>query len=149
MREQIAAAMKSAATGEDRCRLGTLRLICATIKDREQASRGLGRDGVSEEEILCLLRTMVKQREDQAREYEEAAQVELAAAERREIEVIREFLPPQLDEGQMRSVCAEVVGEIGAHGLRDVGRAMSALKARYPGRMDFGRASSVVKELLG
>jgi len=114
MREQIAAAMKSAATGEDRCRLGTLRLICATIKDREQASRGLGRDGVSEEEILCLLRTMVKQREDQAREYEEAAQGELAAA-----------------------------------GLRDVGRAMSALKARYPGRMDFGRASSVVKELLG
>src|SRR5690554_3777588 len=108
MRERIATALKAAATGEDRCRLGTLRLICATIKDREQASRAQGRDGVGEEEILCLLRTMMKQREEQARDYEEAAQLELAAAERREIEVLREFLPPQLDDHAMRSACEEV-----------------------------------------
>jgi len=149
IRERITAALKAAATEQDRRRACMLRLIGTAVRDRDQACRDLGKDGISDDDILNLLLTMQKQREEQARAYEESGQHALAETERREIEVLREFLPPQLDEAAVHSACAEVVRDIGAQGLRDVGRTMTALKERYPGRMDFSRASGVVKKLLG
>lgn len=149
MRDRISAALKRAVDEDDRRRACTLRLIGAAIKDRDQASRALGKDGMCEDDVRGLLATMIKQREEQASTYENSGRIDLAEEERQEIQVIRKLLPPQLDEGQIRSACAEVVHEIGAQGLRDVGRAMTALKQRYPGQMDFTRASSLVKEMLG
>ena len=148
MREQILKATKNAVEVHENRRACTLRLINAAIKDRDQASRERGADNISDQEIVGLLSKMVRQRHESAREFEEAGRIGEAEEEREEIAIIREFLPEQLDEASMRSVCQEVVQDIGAAGLRDVGRAMSELKQRYPGRMDFGRASCVVKSML-
>jgi uncharacterized protein len=148
MRERIQKATKEAAESQDKRRACTLRLISAAIKDRDQASREKGCDNICDEEVVDLLAKMVRQRQVSAREFEEAGRVDEAEEEREEIAIIREFLPPQLDETAMRSVCRQVVDDIGAAGLRDVGRAMTELKQRYPGQMDFGRASCVVKSML-
>lgn len=148
MREKIAEAMKSALKEKDMRGLSTLRLIQAAIKDRDIANRSAGKDPVSDEEIVEILVKMVRQREESAKTFEEGNRLELAEQERQEIEVINAFLPQQLCEDDVRRICAKVVDETGADGLRDVGKCMNALKRRYAGRMDFGKASGIVKDLL-
>ena len=148
MREHLADALKSATNGKDKTRCSTLRLIHAAIKDRDVANRTAGRDPVSDEEVLQILSKMIKQRIESAKGFDETGQPALADQERREISVIRELLPPQLDSGEMEQACREVVEDTESRGLRDVGRCMNALKERYPGKMDMGKASTVVKGLL-
>lgn len=148
MREEFAAQMKVALKAQDKRRVSTIRLIQAAIKDRDIANRGAGKEPVSDEEIMLILAKMVKQREESARMYEEGNRLELAEEEREEIEVIRTFMPQQVGEEQMRQLCAKVVADVGADGLRDMGKCMNELKQRYPGRMDFSKASGVVKTLL-
>ncbi len=148
MREAILADLKEAMKTQDKCRVSTLRLINAAIKDRDIAARSQGRDCLSDDEVLELLTKMIRQRVESAKLYEEGGRLEMAEREREEIGVIRGYLPKQLEDDEMRSACADVVQEIGAAGLRDMGRTMSALKERFAGQMDFGRASCVVKEIL-
>ena len=148
MRDAIGAALKAAMLRQDKRRTSTLRLITAAIKDRDIAARSTGRDRVSEEEILEILNRMIRQRQESAKAYEEGSRLDLAEEEREEIAIIRSFLPPQLDDAQLHSVCAETVKQTGANGLRDIGKCMQALKTRYPGQMDFGKASTLVKGLL-
>jgi len=148
MRDEISAALKQAMLDQDKRRISTLRLISAAIKDRDIAARGAGRDPVSHDEIVEILTRMIRQRQESAVAYEEGNRLDLAEQEREEIGIIRSFLPKQLDEAQLHSVCAEAVKQTGANGLRDIGKCMQALKARYPGRMDFGKASSLVKGML-
>jgi uncharacterized protein YqeY len=148
MRETIANAMKNAMKSQDKLVLSTLRLIQAAIKDRDIAARGAGKEAVSDEEILQILAKMVKQREDSAAAFEQGGRPELAAQEREEIRIIKGFLPQQMGEDDVRRVCAQVISEVGADGLRDMGRCMNALKEKFPGRMDFGKASGIVKGLL-
>ena len=148
MREEFAAQMKVALKAQNKRRVSTIRLIQAAIKDRDIANRGAGKEPVSDEEIMLILAKMVKQREESARMYEEGNRLELAEQEREEIEVIRTFMPQQVGEEQMRQLCAKVVADVGADGLRDMGKCMNELKQRYPGRMDFSKASGVVKTLL-
>lgn len=148
LREQINTALAAAMKAQDKRRVATLRLINAAIKDRDIAARGNGGDGLSDDEIRQLLAKMVKQREESTQIYAEAGRPELAEQEREEMEIIRSFMPRQLSEEEMRSACEEVVREVGATGLRDMGKTMAALKERYPGQMDFGRASCVVKGML-
>ncbi len=148
MREILAAQLKDAMRGGDKRRISTIRLIQAAIKDRDIAARTAGKGAVNDEEIMQILAKMVKQRDESARIYEEANRLELAQQEREEIEVIKSFLPKQLGEDEVRQLCAKVVADVGADGLRDMGRCMAALKERYPGQMDFGKASGVVKTLL-
>jgi len=148
MRERFEAALKDATLKQDKRRMATLRLINAAIKDRDIAARTAGRDPVGDDEILEILGKMIKQRLESTRLYEEGNRLDLAEQEREEIEIIKEFLPQQLDEEEMRSVCAEAIKTTGSQGLRDMGKCMAALKARYAGRMDFGKASRVVKEKL-
>ncbi|HMN87107.1 MAG TPA: GatB/YqeY domain-containing protein [Bauldia sp.] len=149
MREQINAALKQAMLDKDKRRISTLRLMNAAIKDRDIAVRSAGRDPVSDDELLEILAKMIKQRLESARLFEEGNRLDLAEQEREELAIITSFLPKQLDEDEMRSVCAEAVKTTGAHGLRDMGRCMQALKERYAGRMDFGKASQIVKQHLG
>ena len=128
--------------------MATLRLITAAVKDRDIAARGTGRDGVSDEEILEILAKMVKQRVESAETYEQAGRLDLAQQEREEIDIITSFLPRQLDESEMTEACREAVEEVGAASLKDMGKCMGALKQHYPGQMDFGKASKLVKKIL-
>ena len=148
MREHLSDALNAAVKQQDKRRISTLRLINAAIKDRDVACRSAGRDPVGEEEVLQILLKMIRQREESAREYEDNGRLELAEEEREEIAVIREFLPAQLDSGEIERACREAVEETDSKGLRDVGRCMNKLKQRYDGKMDFGKASTVVKGLL-
>ena len=148
MREILAAQLKDAMKSGDKRRISTIRLIQAAIKDRDIAARTAGKGAVNDEEIMQILAKMVKQRDESARIYEEANRLELAQQEREEIEVIKSFLPKQLGEEEVRQLCARVVADVGADGLRDMGKCMAALKERCPGQMDFGKASGVVKTLL-
>ena len=148
MREKIAQALKDAQKAQDKRRTSTLRLVNAAIQDRDIANRGASKDPVSDDEILQILTKMVKQREESAKAFEEGNRLELAEQEREEIAIIRQFLPRQLGEDDVRRLCAQTIDEIGADGLRDMGRCMNALKEKYPGRMDFSKASGIVKGLL-
>lgn len=148
MRERLAQALKDAQKAQDKRRTSTLRLINAAIQDRDIANRGASKDPVSDEEILQILTKMVKQREESAKAFEEGSRLELAAQEREEIAIIRQFLPQQLGEDDIRKLVAQTIGEVGAESLRDMGRCMAVLKEKYPGRMDFSKASGIVKELL-
>ncbi len=150
MRSRLNAALKEAMKSKEATRLSTLRLINAAIKDRDIALRSEGReDGVGDEEILGILGRMVKQRQESARAYEEAGRLELAEGERAEIGVIEEFLPRQMDEGEIAEAVEAAIAETGAGSIRDMGKVMGALKAKYAGRMDFARAGKLVKERLG
>lgn len=150
LREQIDAALRSAMKAkDDKLRVATLRLINAAIKDRDIAARAEDRcEGVSDEEILSILTKMVKQREESAKAFESGCRPELAEQERREIEVIKGFLPRQLSEEEIKSAIADVIEEYEASGLKDMGKCMGALKERYTGAMDFGRAGKLMKERL-
>ena len=148
MRERISAALKQAMLDQDKRRASTLRLINAAIKDRDIAAGATGKDPVSRDGITEILMKMIKQRLESARLHEESDRRDLADQEHEEIRIIEAFLPEQLDEAQVKSVCAEAITLTGAHGLRDMGKCMQALKQRYAGRMDFGKASTVVKGML-
>ncbi|WP_040304325.1 GatB/YqeY domain-containing protein [Ahrensia sp. R2A130] len=149
MRNELTDGMKAAMKAGEKRKLGTLRLINAAIKDRDISNRGCGKERVGDDEILQILGKMIKQREESARIYEESNRLELAAQEREEMEIIREYMPQQMCEEEVRAACKDVVGEVNGESLRDMGKCMNALKARYPGQLDVGQASKVVKELLG
>ncbi|WP_380053178.1 GatB/YqeY domain-containing protein [Falsihalocynthiibacter sp. SS001] len=150
LRLQITTAMKEAMKAKEAARLSTLRLINAAIKDRDIAMRGEGDDGgVEGDEILAILGKMVKQRQESARAYEEGGRLELAEKERQEIKIIEEFLPRQLNEAEAEAAVSDAISEVGAESIRDMGKVMGVLKAKYTGQMDFGRVGPLVKNKLG
>lgn len=148
MRDTLSNAMKEAMKAKDSRRLSTVRLIQTAVKDRDIAHRGVGKDPVTDDEILQILQKMIKQREESAKIYDEGGRAELADQEREEIEIIRSFMPEQMSDDAVRAACEAVIAEIGAQGLRDMGKVIAALKERYAGQMDFAKASGLVKELL-
>ena len=150
LRQRINAALKQAMRDKESERLATLRLINAAIRDREIAKRAEdGEDAVREAEVLDILSKMVKQRRESVRAYEEAGRLDLAEAEQDEIAVIEEFLPRKLSEAEVEKAIDAAVEEVGASSIRDMGKVMGALKARYTGQMDFGAVGAKVKARLG
>lgn len=148
MRDLFANALKEALKAKDARRTSTVRLIQAAIKDRDIANRGLGKDPVSDDEILQILAKMIKQREESSSIYEKAGREELAKQERDEIAIIKSFMPEEIPEAEVRGIIEGVIAETDASGLRDMGKVMAVLKERYPGRIDFGKASGQIKDLL-
>ncbi|MDM7985319.1 MAG: GatB/YqeY domain-containing protein [Maricaulis sp.] len=149
LRDRISTDLKNSLKAGDKRRTSTLRLVSAAIKDRDIAARAEDRcDGCEEQEIMTILTKLVKQREDSADTYEKAGRLDLAEAEREEADIVREFLPKPMDEGEIADAAAAVVTELDATGLKDMGRVMGELKSRYAGRMDFGKAGGRVKDLL-
>lgn len=148
MRNQLNEELKTAMKAQDKRRVSTLRLINTAVKDRDIAARGIGKENVGDEEILLILTKMVKQREESAKTYEEAGRLDLSEQEREEIAIIQDFLPKQLDQAEVEAAVTAVVKDLDAGGLKDMGRTMAALKDKYPGKMDFGLASKLVKEML-
>ncbi|MET0743997.1 MAG: GatB/YqeY domain-containing protein [Microvirga sp.] len=148
MRERFTTEMKEAMKAGDRRRLGTIRLIQAALKDKDIELRGTGKGPATEEDILALLQKMIKQRQESIVMYEQGGRAELAQQEREEAEVIGSYLPRQMDEAEIRAAIDAAIAETGAASMKDMGKVVGALRARYAGRMDFGRASGLVKELL-
>ena len=149
MRDAVAAATKDAMKARDAERTSALRLIGAAIKDRDIEARGAGRETATEDELKQLLAKMIKQRQESATVYEQNARPELAAKERAEIAVIQEFLPKQLSDEEVAAAIEAAVAETGAASIKDMGKVMGALKAKYTGVMDFAAANGVIKAKLG
>jgi len=149
LRDKINDQVKIAMKARDQRRLSTLRLINAAFKDRDIQNRGTGKDdSLDEAGLLAILSKMVKQRKESAKTYDEGGRPELAAGEREEITIIEEFMPSQMSDDELRQAVTQVVEELGCAGLKDMGRTMAALKEKYAGQMDMGKASAMIKELL-
>ncbi|WP_187431175.1 putative protein YqeY [Roseobacter fucihabitans] len=149
LREKVSVALKQAMRDKAADRLSTLRLINAAIKDKDIAARAESNDeGVGNGEVLAILGKMSKQRLESARAYEEGGRLDLAEREKAEIEVIEEFLPRQLSDVETEKAVSEAVDEVGADSIRDMGKVMGLLKAKYTGQMDFGTVGPMVKARL-
>ena len=149
LRNRLNDSLKEAMKSQDQIGVSTLRLILAALKDRDIAARGKGRnDGIDETELLEMLQQMLRQRHDSITLYKEGNRPDLVAREEAEIDVIERFLPQPLSEEDIAGAVGEVIADLEAKSIKDMGRVMSALKERYPGRMDLGKASAVVKQAL-
>jgi len=146
LNEELRAAMKA----KEARTTSTLRLILAALKDRDIAARGKGKtDGIDDAEIFDMMQKMVRQRHESIEAYERGARPELARQEAEEIAIIERFLPKQMDEAEMTAAVDQAIDEVGAVGLKDMGRVMAGLKQQFAGRMDFAKAGALVKRKLG
>lgn len=149
LRDELGVSLKTAMKEKNTVAVSTVRLILTAIKDRDIAARTDGKDdGISDQEILKVLQTMVKQRRESIDLYEKGGRAELAEREREEITIIEDFLPRQLGDEEINAAVGGVIDETGAATIKDMGKAMSVLRERYAGQMDFGKASAVLKERL-
>jgi uncharacterized protein YqeY len=148
MRERFTTEMKEAMKAGDKRKLATVRLIQAALKDKDIELRGAGKGQATDDEILALLQKMIKQRQESIAIYEQNNRPELAQQEKEEAEVIASFLPKQMDEAETKAAIEAAIAETGAASMKDMGKVVAALRAKYAGRMDFGRASGMVKEML-
>jgi uncharacterized protein YqeY len=148
LRDDINTALKDAMKGGDKRRVSTLRLVNSALKNADIEARGQGKEPLSDDDLLGLMQKMIKQRQESIELYEKGNRADLAAQEREEIAIIAAYLPQQMSDEEAKAAIAGVVGEIGAHSMKDMGKVMAALKQRYAGKMDFGKASPIVKGLL-
>jgi len=148
MREQLMTALKEAMKAKEQRRITTIRMVQSAIKDLEIASRTRPDPTVTDGEIASLMSKLVKQREESARMYDEGGRPELAAQEREEIAIISAFMPKQFTEAEVEELIKGIIAEVGAASIKDMGRCMAVLKERYPGQLDFGKASGQIKALL-
>lgn len=149
LRSRLNEALKESMKAKDERALSTLRLISAALKDRDIAARTRsGEESVSDDEILQMLQSMIKQRRESIALYEQGGRLELAQQEQEEIDVIQRFLPRQMSDEEVDAAVSEVITDLGASSLKDMGRVMTALRERFAGQMDFGKASQAVKTQL-
>ena len=149
LRARLSEELKAAMKAKETRTTSTLRLILAALKDRDIAARSKGnKDGIPESELLSLLQSMIKQRRESIAAYEKGGRMDLARQEAGEIAVIEGFLPAQMSEAEMAAAIDAVIAAVGATSLKDMGKAMAALKQQHAGKMDFGKASALVKARL-
>ncbi len=149
LRTSIEQELKTAVKAQDKRKVSTLRLVQAALKDRDIALRSEGRsDDMTEPELLELLGRMVRQRQESKKEYEKGGREDLVKQEEEEIEIISSFMPKQFNEEEVKEACQDVIENLDAKGLKDMGRVINELKSLYPGRIDFTQASKRVKEML-
>jgi uncharacterized protein YqeY len=148
LRENIDKSFKDAMKSQDKLRVSTLRLVNAAIKNADIEARTAGKPPLADDEVLSLLQKLIKQRQEAIELYDKGGRKELADQERGEIAIIQGFLPQQMNEAEVKAAIAEVIKQEGATGMKDMGKVMAALKTAYAGKMDFAKASGVVKGLL-
>ena len=148
LRDNINNAMKEAMKARDERRVSTLRMMNAAIKNADIEARGQGKEPLSEADLMSLFQKMIKQRQESADLYDKGGRPELAAQEKAEIEIISSYLPRQMSDVEAGSAISSLLQEINAETMKDMGRAMAALRERFAGKMDFGKASGKIKELL-
>lgn len=147
MRERFTADLKAAMKSGDKQRVETIRMITAGLKDRDIEARAQGKS-LSDDDILALLQKMTKSRQESLDIYEKAGRADLAEKERAEIAVISGYLPQPLDEAEVAEAIRAAIAETGAASIKDMGKVVAILKAKYTGRIDFGKASAAVKTAL-
>ncbi len=148
-REEFTTALKQALKDKDQVAMSTIRLMTAAMKDRDIAARGNGNDeGISEAEILSMLQSMIKQRQESSKMYRENDRRELADREEAEIKVIERFLPAQMSEEEMGAAIEAIIADIGAESIKDMGKVMGELKGKYAGQLDMAKAGGLVKAKL-
>lgn len=149
LRDKFTDEIKTAMKAGDKRRLSTIRLIQAALKDRDIEARGHGKDRISDEDILALLQKMIKQRQESVKIYGEGGRPDLVAQETEEIAIITTFLPRQMDDAETKAAIGAAIADLGAAGLKDMGKVIAELKVRHAGQMDFAKASPLVKAALG
>ena len=148
LRDNINDALKTAMKAGDARRVSTLRLVNSALKNADIEARGQGKPPLTDEELLSLLQKMIKQRQESVELYQKGNRADLVAQEQGEIEIISAYLPQQMAESEIVDTVAALVRETGATAMKDMGRVMTALKERYAGKLDFGKASGAVKKML-
>ncbi len=148
LRDDINNALKDAMKAGDKRRVSTLRLVNSALKNADIEARGHGKGPLSDDELLLLLQRMIKQRQESVELYEKGRRPELAAQEHEEIDIIAAYLPQQMSDAEMRGAIEAAVEETGAAGMKHMGKVMAALKAHHSGKMDFAKASALVKARL-
>jgi hypothetical protein len=147
LRENFTSELKLAMKAGDKRRVETIRMINAALKDKDIEARTSGKE-VGEEDILALLQKLVKSRQESMDIYEKNARPELAAQEREEIAIITTFLPQPMSEEEVAAAIKSAIAETGAASIKDMGKVIAVLKAQHSGKMDFGKASGLVKAAL-
>ncbi len=149
LRDTFQTEMKTAMKSKDNTALSTIRLIMAALKDRDIAARQKGNDdGISDDDILLMLQSMIKQRKESIKAYTEANRQELADIEATEIAIIERFLPEMMDEDAMQQAITDAIAEVKAESVRDMGKVMGILRARHAGKMDFAAGAEKLKQAL-
>lgn len=141
--------LKKALIAKNEIAASTLRLIIAAMKDRDIAARSKGNwDGITEDEILSMMQAMIKQRQESIKMYEAGKRQDLVDRETAEIRVIEGFLPKQMTEEEIKKVIDQLIQSTGAAGIKDMGKVMAEMKAKFAGQLDFSKASGMVKDRL-
>jgi uncharacterized protein YqeY len=148
IRDDINTALKEAMKAKDERRVSTLRLVNSTLKNADIEARGQGKDALGDDAVLGVLQKMIKQRNESAEIYDKGGRPELAQQEREEITIISAYLPKQMSDDEVKAAIAEAVRETGAASIKDMGKVVGALKGKYAGKMDFSKASALVKAAL-
>ncbi len=148
LKQQIEDKLNEALKAKDKNTYPTLRLIISAIKDAEIAGRSKGRKEISDIDITPILKKMIKQRNESCEVYKKAGRNELLESETKEIEIINEFLPQQLNEEETKKICQETIKSVGATSMKDMGKVMGVLKSKYANTIDFSKVSLIIKELL-
>ncbi len=148
LREKLTSELKNAMLAKDAKRTAAIRLIVAGMKEKDVVARGNGNKEASEADLMSMMQTMIKQRKDSIKMYQDGGRPELAQKEQDEIDVIETFLPKQMGEAEVEAAIKSVMAEIGASSIKDMGKVMAGLKEKYAGSMDFGAASAKIKALL-
>lgn len=151
LRDTLTADLKDAMKAGDKRKLATIRLMNAAIKDKDINSRTEGHDSekVSDAVIMDVLAKMVKQRQDSIAAFDQGGRAELAQQEREEMEIIQSYMPKQMGDDEAKAAIAGIIAAVGATSVKDMGKVMAELKAKYSGQIDMGKAGGVVKALLG
>ncbi|MEH2504085.1 uncharacterized protein YqeY [Bradyrhizobium sp. AZCC 1578] len=148
LRDDINNAVKDAMRAKDERKLSTLRMVNSTIKNADIDARGQGKPPLSDADVLGVLQKMIKQRQESVELYDKGGRAELAAQEREEIAVISAYLPKQMSDDEVKAAISAAIAETGAAGMKDMGKVIGVLRAKFAGQMDFGKASGLVKAAL-
>jgi len=148
--DKVNAQLKESELKQDKDKVLTLRLIVSALKDKEIEKRGTGVKDISikDEDVIAVLNKMLKQRRESLEIFKKALRNDLAEKEDKEISIIQEFLPKQLDDNETKIACEGAIKDSGAASIKDMGKAMAILKSKYSGSIDFSKAGTLLKELL-
>ena len=149
LREELQKALKESMLNKDTDTVGAVRLIIAGMKEKDVDARGKGLKEASDADLMSMMQSMIKQRNDSIKMYVDGKREDLAAKERKEISIIERFLPKQMSDAEIETAIRGIIAETGAASMKDMGKVMGALKAKYAGQLDFGKASGMIKNLLG
>lgn len=148
LRDDLQKALKDAMLNHDAQTTGAVRMIIAGMKEKDVDARGKGQERASDSDLLSMMQTMIKQRNESIKMYKEGNRQDLVDKEQAEIKVIERFLPKQMTETEVEAAIKAIIASTGASSLKDMGKIMGELKSKYAGQLDFGKASAQIKSLL-